>query len=66
MWLQQGSHHSVGFLVRIMCLSKQNPVWRRKKACKDSSGEHAELNRRVKGHHAGYILDHKENLSLCI
>lgn len=30
MWLQQGSHHSVAFLVGVTSFSKHNRVWRRK------------------------------------
>ena len=72
MWLQQGSHHSVGFLVRITCFSKQHGVWRRKKVlswyslqrqkwvgvCRTVMG--TDLHSLVKRHHVAYILDYKE------
>lgn len=78
MWLQWGSHHSVGFLVRITCFSKQNRVWRRKKVlswyslqrqkwvgvCRTVMG--TDLDSLVKWYCVACILDYKENLSPCI
>lgn len=63
MWLQQRSHRSVGFLVRITGLSEQNSVWRRKNVCRQQRGQHAEPDRRVKWHHAARVPHHKGNLS---